>query len=62
MCEYCRGKEFNKPIIYNSDADVTIYIADGEPKLWADNGFIAEVVDIKYCPMCGRNQEEKKNE
>ncbi len=55
MCEYCKGKEFNKPIY--DDGVTRMFIEDGTNNFLIDDEFRTEISIIKYCPMCGRKLE-----
>lgn len=63
-CEYCRQvRDDNEDLIYsetNGECDyfTVIRFKQGEFRLYTVNSFIR----IKYCPICGRELKEKKND
>ncbi|HBS10197.1 MAG TPA: hypothetical protein DEA28_00430 [Firmicutes bacterium] len=68
MCRYCEFNSFGDELLEDNNSNTpgsTMYINkyDGKSFITVENSsfvneigedFLAESIDIKYCPMCGR--------
>lgn len=67
MCEFCKKENGNKPIMFdigskNELQDKMSIIKEGKVfvlRYKNKHEKLSEIVEIKYCPMCGRELKEE---